>query len=160
MDIIKAKQFEYGLMTLDELKEVTVPKYKILWQSDNHLFFAKTLKLNDANKPIINETIENFQFKSVSSYLSRSENDIFSKIRFHISDFLNSNHYALEEIYNDSEKMFNFLLTEVNEIETDFDFEIDRTLYNVKSLDESLNLDFIKVYGDFDINPVTLISNH
>lgn len=162
MNLVEAKYLEYTVNVIfKEFLEYNghedLPTYKILWKHNDKLFFANTLNFENNYTIMISKTTPDL----IPYYerLSIVENSKFpNDIReFVFSKYLGKRFANPLPLYNDPLA----LLKDSISLATSLDeFHLDNPEYrllNVSYLDSKIDLPFILVDKDFELEPISLI---
>lgn len=166
MNLLEAKRFEYfingfkkELESRQNAKDNDLPTYKILWESNNKLFFCNTY---------LPQTAINF---NMQYYSASSSKDLyfFGKFDNAIKDTIcnkssvNTKTVNIESmrLYKNSLLFFDYVNYVINEF-SEFPDDLDQTtIFNVQKFNsgKGTTLDFLRVEDGFTLKPVSLIEN-
>lgn len=161
MNLIEAKYLEYTINVFFkeclERKGITSPTYKILWKHTDKLFFANTLNVDD-NYTVLASKLDT-DLTTYHKRLNDSDSDNFPfDIRKIVYDkYFNDIHARPISLYKTPLLLLAEAISLVNSLK---EFRIDNPEYrllNVSYLDSKIELPFMLVNKDFELEPVSLI---
>lgn len=167
MNLLEAKRLEYfirsfkkQLESIKNAKDNYLPTYKILWESNNKLFFCNTylsrLLINCNEKYSASSSkdlyfLDNFDIKIKDLICDLSFPDPKTK-KVNIDPM---------RLYKDPLLFFDHFDCFIRKLPEFSDALDQTTIFNVQSFNSghSQKLDFLKVGENFELNPVSLIEN-
>lgn len=161
MNMIEAKQFEYAI---EVHREIWIKKnnsyiepinYEILWECEYGFLIFNTYK-KISKTPILYEIFKNGETYTHEAIFPNKNSNIFSYIRFYLSDYFSNLFSEHLLIYERPEKLLQF----VHEIpfQKDSPTKIDKsTIYNVSKPFSDNKLEFLNISENFNLDPVSLI---
>lgn len=141
------------------------PYYKILWESNNNLFFCNIHSNTDI---LYNSNVKynNYSPKYYSD--NKDKNSNFEFLDTKIENLWISQKPKLQKYFSDNPSMnslefFDYVFNKFEQLELDpLPKNFDQTIiFNVQKFDSSNSqqLDFLKVGEDFELNPVSLVED-
>lgn len=160
MDIREAQAFEYSVFCVNEIikrEKSGMKPFKIVWQTSLGIVEGNTVKYSDSKYPVLALNTNNEYYGNYISNLAE-DNDVFALVRHATYD------YFVEGFFNENIKIVKQpdllldKLLELSRVEITEDIRVPEysTMWNVKSLQNQLTLDFVKKIEI--MSPISLIS--
>lgn len=160
MDFREAQAFEYSVSCVNELIEhekIRTKPFKIVWQTSLGIVAGNTVKYSDSKYPVLALNTNNEYYGNDVSDLDKN-NDMFALVRhatigYFTKGFFNENIKLVKQ----PDLLLNKLL-ELSRVEITKDIRIPEysTMWNLKSLQNQLTLDFVNKIEI--MSPISLIS--
>ena len=166
MNLLEAKRFEYfinsfkkELESRQNAKDNDLPTYKILWESNNKLFFCNTYLPQSA----INFNMQDYSASSNKDlyFFGKFDNAIKDTICNKSSVNTKTVNIESMRLYKHSLLFFDYVNYVINEF-SEFPDDLDQTtIFNVQKFNsgKGTTLDFLRVEDGFTLKPVSLIEN-
>lgn len=160
MDFREAQAFEYSVSCVNELierAEIGMKPFKIVWQTSLGIVEGNTVKYSNSKYPILALNADNEYYGNNISILDE-DNDVFALVRHAtIGYFVNDPFGVNLKLVKQPDFLFDKLL-ELSRVELTENIRVPEysTMWNLKSLQNQLTLDFVKKIEI--MSPISLIS--
>lgn len=165
MNHIQVMAFEYAVNFLNELSlknNEKHPTFEIVWNTSIGLAKARTVDFL-SDRPIICYKVESDDWQTVTSNISKKENDLFSYIRYEVAENFFSGPFKTNFgylIYKPELLMSKLLKITESAIAANLTAPDYTTIYDFETLDGTIKLPFINGKTIEIKEPVSLVSKN
>lgn len=162
MNFSEAQAFEYSVHCINEIienKKLKANPFEVVWQTSIGLVTGNTVKYSNYDSPVLSLNLDNEYYGKYVSDPTQNK-DIFSLIRHAVYDNFSKSFYEGDIQLIEQPNLLLQKLLELSKVKISNDIEVTNyeTVWNLRSLDSTINLDFTE--GIKILSPVSLISKN
>lgn len=162
MNFSEAQAFEYSVYCINEIienKKLNANPFEVVWQTSIGLVTGNTVKYSNYNYPVLSLNLDNEYYGKYVSDPAQNK-DIFSLIRHAVYDNFSKSFYEGDIQLIEQPNLLLQKLLELSKVKISNDIEVTNyeTVWNLRSLDSMINLDFAE--GIKILSPISLISKN